>query len=621
MMIEAARPEAPLPGDLNETDEYGDDAFEADADEESTPQEEAGSESVTESNPKESSNLESKVTNACTAIIDFFKKKGLSRAATELRESFTLPIDAEAMLNKAFEYLLRIKSSRSATNSRRMLARLIDDARDTYTVDIFRRLCDPEQKGVFVDARTRDERMQPPFFSVNAVLSIPLDKLSTLNATSGLSIGLPSEHDIPIVVFHPSGVKANNSKRRLEMLGYSNVHAGIIAPINRLRLKRSPTMESPTCTTAGDPKQYLKAGEGAVIQRAARLDRKNESEFLAAAANVEEVERVSAKRKLFLWGVPADQVHEVLAPCSPSTRINLFSRLSTPLNDGTQADRPASMRVVLSSIDPDSSDPTKTTWSIGRRFVYPELRGGSKGVATHKENRGSSNSAKEPFLKRGSGTRIDFNPRRKVHGNQAERDGTKAMIAACGRDDVEAAIKVIRSQAISAKDVAIHECRHTFLHVASVFGSSRVAQALLKFGAVANARARGNYTPAHEASANGHVAVLNVLHKARAHLEARGDGGWTPLHVAAHHGHYDVCSFLIEKGAVELDPKACWGNTPLHEAASRGMIDAAKVLLRFGASKSAHNNDHQTALGLVSSLAPETQMQKQQKRALRRLLI
>ena len=108
-----------------------------------------------------------------------------------------------------------------------------------------------------------DERMQPPFFSVNAVLSIPLDKLSTLNATSGLSIGLPSEHGIPIVVFHPSGVKGI-IQATLEV--HSNVHAGIIAPINRLRLKRSPTMESPTCTTAGDPKQYLKAGEGAVIR-------------------------------------------------------------------------------------------------------------------------------------------------------------------------------------------------------------------------------------------------------------------------------------------------------------------------------------------------------------------
>ncbi|CAM9122823.1 unnamed protein product, partial [Hapterophycus canaliculatus] len=61
---------------------------------------------------------------------------------------------------------------------------------------------------------------------------------------------------------------------------------------------------------------------------------------------------------------------------------------------------------------------------------------------------------------------------------------------------------------------------------------------------------------------------------------SRGD---TPLHWAASGGHVNICSILLEKGAV-LNACNSEGATALHEASKSGHLSVVSLLLGLGAN-------------------------------------
>jgi hypothetical protein len=99
-----------------------------------------------------------------------------------------------------------------------------------------------------------------------------------------------------------------------------------------------------------------------------------------------------------------------------------------------------------------------------------------------------------------------------------------------------------------------------------------VAETLLRYGAVVDARTRRDETPLYFAARNGHRDVAEVLLRHGADLHAVEHRGETPLYIAAHTpspGGDEVARFLLDRGA-ELD---------LSSALALRMLDRARRLL------------------------------------------
>ncbi|CAN0339971.1 unnamed protein product [Ectocarpus sp. 12 AP-2014] len=93
------------------------------------------------------------------------------------------------------------------------------------------------------------------------------------------------------------------------------------------------------------------------------------------------------------------------------------------------------------------------------------------------------------------------------------------------------------------------DTNQTPLLVASVIGSSRVVEDLLRQGASVSVVDSDGYTALHPSVYHKHLAVSKDLIEARADLEARPGGIHTPLHVAATKGFCQRMVMLIDAGA------------------------------------------------------------------------
>nr|XP_060643176.1 ankyrin repeat domain-containing protein 39 [Anolis sagrei ordinatus]XP_060643177.1 ankyrin repeat domain-containing protein 39 [Anolis sagrei ordinatus]XP_060643178.1 ankyrin repeat domain-containing protein 39 [Anolis sagrei ordinatus] len=97
------------------------------------------------------------------------------------------------------------------------------------------------------------------------------------------------------------------------------------------------------------------------------------------------------------------------------------------------------------------------------------------------------------------------------------------------------------------------------------------------------------------------AALNGDLEKVKRHVLNHGNPsepdafGYTALHYASRHGHYDVCRFLLERGAL-CDAQTHGGATALHRAAYCGHTDVAKLLLSHGANPGATDDEGKTCL-------------------------
>ncbi|XP_042330799.1 ankyrin repeat domain-containing protein 39 isoform X2 [Sceloporus undulatus] len=97
------------------------------------------------------------------------------------------------------------------------------------------------------------------------------------------------------------------------------------------------------------------------------------------------------------------------------------------------------------------------------------------------------------------------------------------------------------------------------------------------------------------------AALNGDLEKVKRHILNHGNPsepdafGYTALHYASRHGHYDVCHFLLERGAL-CNSQTHGGATPLHRAAYCGHTDIAELLLAHGADPAATDDEGKTSL-------------------------
>lgn len=125
------------------------------------------------------------------------------------------------------------------------------------------------------------------------------------------------------------------------------------------------------------------------------------------------------------------------------------------------------------------------------------------------------------------------------------------------------------------------------LHMATIRGSSAVAEMLLKKGATVDARNAAGDRALSLACTLGHIDLVRLLLSKGAAMRARAPKGPShedsPLCKAAAHGHLPIVLELLNKGAsVRQTDEANW--QPLRYAAFYGHADIVDALLKRGAS-------------------------------------
>lgn len=86
-----------------------------------------------------------------------------------------------------------------------------------------------------------------------------------------------------------------------------------------------------------------------------------------------------------------------------------------------------------------------------------------------------------------------------------------------------------------------------------------------------------------------------------ANIRFQGLDEFTALHFAAQENQYDVCKYLLEKGA-NVEAKSSIGRTPLHLSALRGNSEVVKLLVSNGADINCQDSDMYTPLHYASEM-------------------
>lgn len=118
----------------------------------------------------------------------------------------------------------------------------------------------------------------------------------------------------------------------------------------------------------------------------------------------------------------------------------------------------------------------------------------------------------------------------------------------------------------------------TALHIATEHARSDVVELLLKYGANANARSDGGWSPLHSACANGYKRTVSILLESGAGINSQCLDGTTPLHLAAKAGHLEVILCLYNRPDLERMMRDSFGDTPFLRAAQYGRKDILQLL-------------------------------------------
>ena len=177
--------------------------------------------------------------------------------------------------------------------------------------------------------------------------------------------------------------------------------------------------------------------------------------------------------------------------------------------------------------------------------------------------------------------------------DEAEADGTTALLWASYRDDVDAAGLLVGA---GARVDAANDLGATPIWAAGQNGSTAMTRLLLEAGADPNAALLLGETPVMVASRSGHPLVVGQLIAAGADVNARAARGQTALMWAASQAHPDVVQVLLAHGA-DVDARSdVWsqvmavpphGHPEYNRAVPHGSDTALMFAARAGSLRSA----------------------------------
>jgi len=177
-------------------------------------------------------------------------------------------------------------------------------------------------------------------------------------------------------------------------------------------------------------------------------------------------------------------------------------------------------------------------------------------------------------------TSILSNAGRKYDVNEAEPDGTTALLWAARADNLPIAELLIRA---GANVKLANRYGVTALNLACLNGSGAMVETLLKAGTDPNTATPEGETALMTAARTGKVDAVQSLLTHGADVNAKETWhGQSALMWAAAEGNADVVRILIDHKA-DIRARSNGGFTPLLFAAREGKIDAVKALLKGGA--------------------------------------
>ena len=142
----------------------------------------------------------------------------------------------------------------------------------------------------------------------------------------------------------------------------------------------------------------------------------------------------------------------------------------------------------------------------------------------------------------------------------------------------------------------------TSLHHCCRSGNVATAKSLLAHGADIENLVPADVcaTPFLRAVFNNKIDLIEYLLSRGANIAPEGFNGYTALHICAWKNHPKICTFLLNRGGIDIDARDNVGMTPLLRAANLGNSEAvAQILINHGASTDVKADTGENALRLL----------------------
>lgn len=170
-----------------------------------------------------------------------------------------------------------------------------------------------------------------------------------------------------------------------------------------------------------------------------------------------------------------------------------------------------------------------------------------------------------------------FTTDKEVKINQTDSQGRAALHLAAMYGHSKVAELLLSNSA--AVNQITTQSKRTPLYLAVLNNHTDIVEILIKHGVNLNEPNSNNgVTALHAAVESGHTEMVELLLQYQANPDLQNTNGWTPVKLAARKGDQKTVELLINKGADPNIPDK-EGFTPLHNASAEGYLKIVQLLL------------------------------------------
>jgi ankyrin repeat protein len=163
---------------------------------------------------------------------------------------------------------------------------------------------------------------------------------------------------------------------------------------------------------------------------------------------------------------------------------------------------------------------------------------------------------------------------------RAQQSGSNEIFGAVNQRNSEKVVAIIQENPLAVNSK--NESGQTPLSVAVALRDIKIAEMLLKHGALPNVGDNQLRAPIHGANFNGDTVMINLLLEYGAVIDTRAIGGATPLIHSSLNNNFELSKYLIRKGA-DINIQCNSLTAPLYFAVLTNNLDYLDYLIEKGA--------------------------------------